>query len=164
MITTEDLEQTPEPEKQIPPEGFDWQNFDISFASYFNGDDDYTSDEYEQILKFVNAKCSESGEYIVDCWKDRYSVRTKAEAEQLRSDAMSAEEKAILLAEQKRFERNRLLTATDKLMLPDYPITEAEREQYKQYRQYLRDFPEAPGFPDLSILSFADWLNNNSLT
>lgn len=143
--------------REIDFDSIDWQTFDISFAGYFNGDDDYTSDEYEQILKFVNAKCSESGEYIVDCYNNRYSVRTKAEAEQLRLDAMSAEEKAALLSEQKRFERNRLLAATDKLMLPDYPITESEREQYKQYREYLRDLPEAEDFPNVEVLSFADW-------
>ena len=163
MITANDLEQAPEPEKQIPPEGYDWKSFDVSFENWHNGDENFTSNEYKKLFKYASGKCNENGEYTIDCYNGRYTVRTKAEAEQLRSDAMSAKEKAVLLAEQKRFERNRLLTATDKLMLPDYPITEAEREQYKQYRQYLRDFPEAPGFPDLSILSFSDWLNNNSL-
>ena len=56
-----------------------------------------------------------------------------------------------------RADRDKLLFATDKYMLVDFPIAEDERELYRQYRQYLRDIPEAEGFPDVSILTFEDW-------
>ena len=62
------------------------------------------------------------------------------------------------LAQEKRAERNAILDATDKFVsVPDYPITDEEREQYKAYRQYLRDVPEQPEFPSVELLSFEDW-------
>ena len=61
------------------------------------------------------------------------------------------------LSAQKRAERDNLLAQTDKYMLPDFPITDEEREQYKAYRQYLRDLPEQAEFPNVDVLSFGDW-------
>lgn len=62
------------------------------------------------------------------------------------------------LSAQKRAERNAILDATDKFVsVPDYPITDEKREQYKAYRQYLRDLPEQAGFPNVDVLSFGDW-------
>ncbi len=62
-----------------------------------------------------------------------------------------------LKAAEKREERNMLIAATDKFMFADYPIAEDERERYRQYRKYLRDIPEAKGFPDENIMTFAEW-------
>lgn len=61
------------------------------------------------------------------------------------------------LAQEKRAERDNLLAQTDKYMLPDFPITDEKREQYKAYRQHLRDLPEQAGFPNVDVLSFGDW-------
>lgn len=61
------------------------------------------------------------------------------------------------LAQEKRTERDNLLAQTDKYMLPDFPITDEKREQYKAYRQYLRDVPAQPDFPSVELLSFEDW-------
>lgn len=62
------------------------------------------------------------------------------------------------LAQEKRAERNAILAATDKFVsVPDYPIIDEKREQYKKYRQYLRDVPEQPEFPNVDVLSFGDW-------
>ena len=47
-----------------------------------------------------------------------------------------------------RQERDTLLSATDYLMMPDYPMSELCRENLKLYRQLLRDIPEQPGFPN----------------
>ena len=44
-------------------------------------------------------------------------------------------------------ERDSLLSATDYLVQPDYPITESQREEVKSYRQALRDVPQQEGFP-----------------
>ena len=60
-------------------------------------------------------------------------------------------------AAERRLERNMLIAATDKYMFADYPISEEEREKYRQYRQYLRDIPAEEGFPDISVLTFAEW-------
>lgn len=45
-------------------------------------------------------------------------------------------------------ERDSLLSATDYLVQPDYPITESQREEVKAYRQALRDIPQQEGFPE----------------
>ena len=63
---------------------------------------------------------------------------------------IEAGQKATILREK----RNQLLSETDKYMVPDYPITETEREQYRQYRKYLRDIPQTDGFLQSQILTF----------
>lgn len=40
-----------------------------------------------------------------------------------------------------RPERDVRLSATDKYMIPDFPIDQATRDQIEAYRQKLRDFP-----------------------
>lgn len=57
-----------------------------------------------------------------------------------------------------RIERDGKLAETDKYMIPDFPISEEEREQYKTYRQYLRDLPEANGFPDVPVMTFGEFI------
>ena len=65
------------------------------------------------------------------------------------------------LATQKRAERNAILDATDKFVsVPDYPITDEEREQYKAYRQYLRDLPTAWSFPNVEIMTFEKYVES----
>ena len=51
------------------------------------------------------------------------------------------------LAQQIRAQRNSLLSQTDYLMMPDYPINDDNRKLIKEYRQVLRDIPEQSGFP-----------------
>lgn len=46
-----------------------------------------------------------------------------------------------------RAERDRLITQTDYLLMPDYPISEDDLIATKMYRQALRDVPAQPGFP-----------------
>lgn len=46
-----------------------------------------------------------------------------------------------------RAERGNRLSATDKYLLPDYPITADALEQVKAYRAALRDLPDQPGAP-----------------
>lgn len=53
-----------------------------------------------------------------------------------------------ILAIQIRAKRNSLLSETDYLMMPDYPISEEYRDKIKLYRQQLRDITEQEGFPN----------------
>lgn len=46
-----------------------------------------------------------------------------------------------------REKRDELLTETDYLLMPDYPISEEALVALKTYRQALRDVPEQAGFP-----------------
>ena len=52
-----------------------------------------------------------------------------------------------VLAANARQKRNRLITATDYLVTPDYPIEPDRLAKVKIYRQALRDIPEQSGFP-----------------
>lgn len=73
----------------------DWKNFDVSFEAYFNGDENYTVEEYEELYKQVAQKCNESGgEYTIDCYHDRYTVRKTSDIEAIRCNDMSEEDKA----------------------------------------------------------------------
>lgn len=51
------------------------------------------------------------------------------------------------LAASVRAERDKRITATDYLVMPDYPLDTDKLEEIKAYRQALRDIPQQPGFP-----------------
>lgn len=53
--------------------------------------------------------------------------------------------------------RNQYLSDTDKYMIPDFPITEAEEAQYIQYREYLRNYPETENWYEHNPLTFEEW-------
>ena len=57
----------------------------------------------------------------------------------------------------KRAERDTMLKSTDIYMLSDYPVADAEREQYKQYRKYLRDYTLAENWWQTEPLGFDEW-------
>lgn len=50
-------------------------------------------------------------------------------------------------ASEARAERDKLLTETDFMMMPDYPLSDEKRQAVSAYRQSLRDIPEQSGFP-----------------
>ena len=52
-----------------------------------------------------------------------------------------------VLAASARQKRDRLLAATDYVVMPDYPISADKLAEIKTYRQALRDIPEQAGFP-----------------
>lgn len=52
-----------------------------------------------------------------------------------------------VLAASARQKRDRLISATDYLVTPDYPIESDRLAKIKIYRQALRDIPEQAGFP-----------------
>lgn len=54
-------------------------------------------------------------------------------------------DKAWLLVREKRDD---LLAATDYAVMPDYPLTEAQKTEVTAYRQVLRDIPENFASPD----------------
>lgn len=51
------------------------------------------------------------------------------------------------LATEVREKRDKLLDATDKFTIIDYPISENSKKEVLEYRQKLRDLPEQEGFP-----------------
>ena len=54
--------------------------------------------------------------------------------------------------------RNQYLEQTDKyLSIPDFPITDEERDLYKQYRVYLRDYTVTRDWWEADPLTFEEW-------
>lgn len=51
------------------------------------------------------------------------------------------------LAASVRAKRDKRITATDHLVMPDYPLSTDKLEEIRGYRQALRDFPQQQGFP-----------------
>ena len=50
-------------------------------------------------------------------------------------------------ASEAREKRDRLLSETDFMLMPDYPLSESKRAAVAAYRQALRDVPAQAGFP-----------------
>lgn len=46
-----------------------------------------------------------------------------------------------------RSKRQMLISATDYLVLPDYPLAEEKKQAVREYRQALRDITKQPGWP-----------------
>lgn len=61
---------------------------------------------------------------------------------------LDVEAKREAEAQRERDWRNAAITASDYLVMPDYPITAEQRGELYAYRQALRDWPLADAFPD----------------
>lgn len=72
---------------------------------------------------------------------------------------LNSDEKAIeAKKEQVRAVRNSYLEETDKyISIPDFPISEEEKENYKTYRTYLRDYTELENWWESEPLNYEDW-------
>lgn len=92
-----------------------------------------------------------------DIYADRVAPYVKAwEEEKARQEQAAAEAEAARLAEYNseaarferlRAERDRRLTATDYLLMQDYPLDNTIKEAVRHYRQALRDLPSQEGAP-----------------
>lgn len=102
----------------------------------------------------INRQRLESGKYGV--------VKYEGEVEQgyngvLYAKGYAPKKSQELLAEEKREERNKLLDATDKYMMSDYPLSKEEKAKYKKYRKYLRDITKDKAFPNIEIKAFENF-------
>lgn len=50
-----------------------------------------------------------------------------------------------------RERRDNLLINSDKYMIPDFPITDEKKEEWKEYRKKLRDITIQESFEDCSL-------------
>lgn len=63
----------------------------------------------------------------------------------------TAEEIQAQIARDARSKRDYLISQTDYLLQPDYPISAEQLEEVKAYRQALRDVSEQDGFPETIV-------------
>ena len=77
-----------------------------------------------------------------------------------------AEELSVEQKEQQiRLVRNQYLYDTDSYVsIPDFPITEEERQRYKEYRVYLRNYPETERWYEKNPLTYDEWKENLNAT
>ena len=83
---------------------------------------------------------------LVDAEKDVYQLHTES-GTLVQTIEKIPEPTDEELAQQIRAKRNSLLSQTDYLMMPDYPISDDKRKLIEEYRHALRDIPEQSGFP-----------------
>ena len=89
-------------------------------------------------------------------WQDNTVAITDTEVSELTgwtylkgyAPKKSQEQLMAELAQRIRVKRNNLLSQTDYLMMPDYPITKECKDKIIVYRQALRDLTEQKGFPE----------------
>ena len=78
-------------------------------------------------------------------------------------DEELAEELFSMLVDNMRRERDRILKATDWLLVSDVKVEKKHRTIYLEYRQYLRDMPgRARVKTDLQIEPFDNYLRRNN--
>lgn len=92
-----------------------------------------------------------------DSYADKVAPFVKLwQAEKARLEQAATEAEAARLAEYNseearferlRAERDRRLSVTDYLLMPDYPISDDQRAVVQTYRQALRDLPAQSGAP-----------------
>ena len=101
------------------------------------GEDNQTFDEtaYElEVLPFVEQ------------WEAERK-RLAIEEERLKQAEEAEWNRPENVAERARNERDILLGRTDYLMMPDYPLSDEDRESVAAYRQALRDLTSQKGWP-----------------
>ena len=82
----------------------------------------------------------------VELWKEEKARLEQAAAEAEAAGLAEYNSEAARF-ERLRAERDRRLTATDYLLMPDYPLNDTLKEAMRLYRQALRDLPSQEGAP-----------------
>lgn len=82
-------------------------------------------------------------EAAIWCNESNALIEKSADIFVIQARTKTAEE----LAKEIRQKRNAHLSESDKYMMPDYPITEEKKDEWKAYRQALRDITLRTDFP-----------------
>lgn len=93
----------------------------------------------------INLEFGEIGPYEKP--EDKMSPELKEKIE-----VMKKERPLTIKKRNIREQRNQILTLTDWTQVPDSPITDDIKQQWKTYRQLLREVPQQKNFPD-----YVDW-------
>lgn len=107
--------------------------------------------EYTDPAKFPNKtlKQDDYNEYVkpyVDAFT-KEKARLKAETERREKEYQEWYNSEEQVAIRVREERTKLISTTDYLLSPDYPIDAVKLEAVKAYRKALRDITKQEGFP-----------------
>lgn len=116
---------------------------DVYYYEKINDDQSITN--YTTVTKVAKALC----------WQDNTVLISDTEVSEVTgwtylkgyAPKKTEEQKLNELATAIRSKRNLLLTETDYLLMPDYPISKEYSEKVKEYRQQLRDVTKQENFP-----------------
>ena len=99
-----------------------YTEYDVSFEDHFNGNDEYKTEERYALYTACAIACNKNGgEYTIDCWKNRYTVRKVADIEKIHYESMPDEEKAKYDADKKKRDlENEKSALNGKLRSMDY--------------------------------------------
>lgn len=67
-------------------------------------------------------------------------------------EGATLEKPSDISAQEERKIRDELLSLSDWAVLPDAPLTDAQKQEWQAYRQALRDIPQQSGFPEFVIV------------
>lgn len=99
-----------------------YTEYDVSFEDHFNGSDEYKTEERYALYTACAIACNKNGgEYTIDCWKNRYTVRKVADIEKIHYESMTDVEKAKHDADKKKNDlENEKSALNGKLRSMDY--------------------------------------------
>lgn len=126
-----------------------YTEYDVSFEDHFNGNDEYKVEERYALYTACAIACNKNGgEYTIDCWKNRYTVRKVADIEKIHYESMTDEEKAKYDANKKKTalenEKNEL---NSKLRALDYigvkiATGRATAEEYAEQIEDMKSYAQ----------------------
>lgn len=109
------------------------------------GHREFITDDPNQPISGPELYTAEVAPYIT-LWEAE-KARLEAEAAAAETARLEAYNSVDARADRVRAERDRRISATDYLMVVDYPLGEESRAAVAAYRQALRDLPQQDGFP-----------------
>lgn len=118
--------------------------------AYLNGDEQHSAAVYEDILK--KAIADAGGDVWLDQSGNYYELKPLSEMPEL---IIEPTEESMRLLRNDYLEQYVDPVVTNPLRWSE--LTTEEQNQYKEYRKYLLDIPQQENFPDIQILSFAEW-------
>jgi DNA mismatch repair ATPase MutS len=83
-----------------------------------------------------------------DTWKTLKQMYDNGEFPEDKTEALRLQLQNRVTEKQIRSQRDKLLEATDKYVLEDYPISAEHKLEVKAYRQALRDITKQAEFPE----------------
>lgn len=110
----------------------------------------YTDRSKVQFLAYIRVDGSDPFPFYVSLENEDSSETYRIIKAQFDSGELVPDEPEIdldAISAEVRAKRNRILTDTDYLVTPDYPISDVDLEVVKAYRQDLRDISKQNGFP-----------------
>lgn len=108
---------------------------------------DFRLREYVQKY-YIKESPLEDYEFLFNFFKEKYIEFQIETTENFYEDILSTVDSIPVTSLKIKQLRDAMLRNSDVYMIPDYPISEEEREEWKKYRQELRDITDQESWPN----------------